>query len=89
MSKPQLRVVLDTNIYIAAVLSPNGSSARVWELARQRRFQIIISPFIVNEMGRVLRRLGREEQDIINQAIQGNYPHRRNRPADNIPASRS
>lgn len=65
MSKPQLRVVLDTNIYIAAELSPNGSSAQVWRLARLRRFQLITSPYIVNEVGKVLRRLGREERDVI------------------------
>jgi len=65
MSKPQLRVVLDTNIYIAAELSPNGSSAQAWRLARQRRFQLITSPYIVNEVGKVLRRLGREEREVI------------------------
>ncbi len=65
VSKPQLRVVLDTNIYISASLSPGGSSGRVWILARQRRFQLITSPFIVNETGKVLRRLGRvKEQDV-------------------------
>jgi putative PIN family toxin of toxin-antitoxin system len=65
MSKPQLRVVLDTNIYIAGDLSPNGSSAQAWRLARQRRFQLITSPYVVNEVGKVLRRLGREERDVI------------------------
>ncbi len=65
VSNPQLRVVLDTNIYIAAALSPRDSSGRAWALARQRRFQTIISPFIVNEIGRVMRRLGRGERHII------------------------
>ncbi len=66
---PLLRVVLDTTVYISASLSPKGPSGRVWELARERRFQLIISPFIVNEIGRVLRRLGKVEEQAILQRL--------------------
>lgn len=65
--RPLLRVILDTNIYISAALSPEGSSARVWALARRRRFKLLTSPYIINEIGKILRRLGREERDIIKQ----------------------
>lgn len=66
---PLLRVVLDTNVYISASLSPNGSSGQIWTLARQHRFQVITSPFIINETGRVLRRLGRVEDQAILQKL--------------------
>ncbi len=65
--RPLLRVILDTNIYISAALSPKGSSARVLALARRRRFKLITSQYIINEIGKILRRLGREERDIIKQ----------------------
>jgi predicted nucleic acid-binding protein len=39
--RPLLRVILDTNIYISAALSPKGSSARAWGLARRQCFRLI------------------------------------------------
>jgi hypothetical protein len=67
--KPLLRIVLDTSVYISAALSPNGSSGRVWRCARERRFQLITSPFIINETGRVLRRLKKENERAITQRL--------------------
>ncbi len=61
MSTPQLRIVLDTNVYISAALSPQGTAGRVWGLAEQRRFRLVTSPFIVNETGKVLRRVKPED----------------------------
>ncbi|HEX5085305.1 MAG TPA: putative toxin-antitoxin system toxin component, PIN family [Blastocatellia bacterium] len=69
MSKTQLRVVLDTNVYISAALSPQGASGRVWMLGRQRRFQLITSPFIVNETGKVLRRLKRGTEQAVTKRL--------------------
>lgn len=69
MPKSQLRVVLDTNIYVSAALSPNGSSGRVWAFARQRRFQLITSPYIVSETGRVLRKLGKVEEKAVTKRL--------------------
>jgi putative PIN family toxin of toxin-antitoxin system len=69
MSKPELRIVLDTNVYVSATLSPGGSSGRVWTFAYQRRFKLITSPYIVNETGRVLRRLGKVKERAITQRL--------------------
>lgn len=69
MPAPPLRVVLDTNIYVSAMLSPNGSAGRVWQLALQRRFRLLTSPYIVNETGRVLRRLKRVDEQAIKQQL--------------------
>ncbi|MFN0086642.1 MAG: putative toxin-antitoxin system toxin component, PIN family [Blastocatellia bacterium] len=59
-----LRVVLDSSVLISAILSPSGSSGRGWTAARQKRFQLVTSPFIVAEVARFLRRrsLWGEEQ---------------------------
>lgn len=67
--EPLLRIVLDTNVYISATLSPKGSSGRVFESARQRRFRLITSPFIINETGKVLRRLGRVNSQAVTQRL--------------------
>jgi uncharacterized protein len=67
--KPQLRVVLDSNVYISAALSPQGLAGRVWALAYQRRFQLITSPYIINKTGKVLRRLGKIDKQIITQQL--------------------
>jgi uncharacterized protein len=67
--KPQLRVVLDSNVYISAALSPQGLAGLVWALAYQRRFQLITSPYIINKTGKVLRRLGKIDKQIITQQL--------------------
>jgi hypothetical protein len=51
----RLRVVLDTNLYIAALEFPSERNAALWEAALLRRFRIIVSPAIVSEMAGVLR----------------------------------
>ena len=61
----RLNIVLDTSVYVSAALSPNGSSGQVWRHALERRFQLITSPFIINETGRVLRRLKKENEQAI------------------------
>ena len=66
---PRFRVVLDTTVYISASLSSKGLSSRAWEFARGRRFQLITSPFIVNEVAKVLRRLDRLEEQAIIQRL--------------------
>ena len=54
--RPLLRVVLDTNIFISAFLSPTGSSGRAWQAAHQRQYQLVTSPFIMAEVAITLRR---------------------------------
>ena len=50
-----LRVVLDTNIYIAAFGHPKGRNATLWAAALAGRYRLLISPAIVREVARVLR----------------------------------
>ena len=51
----RLRVVLDTNIYIAAFVQPNGRNGKLWRAARVGRYHLLSSPCIIGEMARVLR----------------------------------
>jgi putative PIN family toxin of toxin-antitoxin system len=51
----KLHVVLDTNVLVSAFSNPEGKLATLWLLARERKYQILISPFIVSEMARILR----------------------------------
>ena len=53
--RTQLRVVLDTNLYVAAFGHPEGASAQIWLAALARRFQLLVSRAIVIELARVLR----------------------------------
>jgi putative PIN family toxin of toxin-antitoxin system len=53
--KTHLRVVLDTNIYIAAFGHPEGPNAQTWVAALTGRYHLLISRAIVVELVRVLR----------------------------------
>ena len=50
-----LRVVLDTNVYLSALLFPNAPTAALWELAIDGRYIVVLSPFIVRELMGKLR----------------------------------
>src|SRR5690348_8610063 len=50
-----LKAVLDTNLYIAAFEFPAGRNAALWDAARAGRFQLLVSPAIIQEMAGVLR----------------------------------
>jgi len=50
-----LRVVLDTNIYIAAFGHQKGRNATLWAAALGGRYRLLVSPAIVRELARVLR----------------------------------
>jgi predicted nucleic acid-binding protein len=52
----QFKAVLDTNIYIAAFAYPNGRSAAIWNAAVDGRYELVVSPAIIREMAKVLRR---------------------------------
>jgi predicted nucleic acid-binding protein len=51
----RLKVVLDTNIYIAAFEFPRGWNAVLWQAARTGRYRLIVSPPIIRETAHVLR----------------------------------
>jgi putative PIN family toxin of toxin-antitoxin system len=60
-----LRVVLDTNVYVSAFNFPEGTLREIWQHARRGAFELLISPAIVNELGRILReRFVWSERDI-------------------------
>src|SRR5438128_12240100 len=51
----RLRAVWDTNVYVSAFNYRRGPSFSIWRAALERRFHLLISPAIVNELARVLR----------------------------------
>ncbi len=54
-SGKEMRVVLDSNVLISAVVYPRGRVAPLWEAAIAQRYEVLISPFIVLEVSRILR----------------------------------
>lgn len=54
-----LRAVLDTNFLISALVFPEGTPEAVYRLAIERRIELVTSPSLLAELGRVLaERLG-------------------------------
>ena len=64
-----LRVVLDTNVYISAFTNTKGKSFRVWIAGQKRHYHLLTSLPIVREMARVFRRekFAWTETEITNQ----------------------
>lgn len=50
-----LRVVLDTNVFLCALLAPDSPPAGILQLALQGRLRLVISPGIIIEIGLVLQ----------------------------------
>lgn len=51
-----LRVVLDAGVLIAALISPHGTPARLLLAWREGAFELVTSPKLLRELGRVLAR---------------------------------
>ncbi|PYP82746.1 MAG: putative toxin-antitoxin system toxin component, PIN family [Blastocatellia bacterium AA13] len=68
-----IRVVLDTNIIVSALLNDEGNEAAVLLLALQRTLRLYISPSILTEYNDVLHRLefGRFGEEILEQEAAG------------------
>jgi uncharacterized protein len=49
-----MRVVLDANVFISALLSPAGTPAQILSCWEAQRFELIISTVILDELDRVL-----------------------------------
>jgi len=49
-----VRAVLDPNVLISAVLSPSGSPARVLRAWLEGRYELVVSPLLLEELGRAL-----------------------------------
>jgi putative PIN family toxin of toxin-antitoxin system len=52
----RLRVVLDTNIHVAARYRREGRYATLWRAAVERRYILLSSPPVISELAEVLRR---------------------------------
>ena len=60
-----MRVVFDTNVIVSA-LTFDGTPRRLLNLARHGRFQLVLSPFILKEISRVLtKKFGWEAKTVI------------------------
>lgn len=49
-----MRVVLDTNVLVSATLIRGGNEDRILREWKDGKFELVISPQIIDEMGRVL-----------------------------------
>jgi len=49
-----MRAVLDTNVLLSALLFPGGAPHRVFRAALRGHYQLVVSPFIIQELARVL-----------------------------------
>ncbi|MEW6388558.1 MAG: putative toxin-antitoxin system toxin component, PIN family [Thermodesulfobacteriota bacterium] len=50
-----MKVVFDTNVLLSAILTPHNPPARLLQLALEGKFQLLISPKIMEELVRVIR----------------------------------
>ncbi len=49
-----MKAVLDTNVLISALLFPGGAPDRVFRAALRGHYELVVSPFIIQELARVL-----------------------------------
>jgi putative PIN family toxin of toxin-antitoxin system len=53
---PRIRVVVDTNVWISALLNPAGYPARIRQALEEDRFSLVASEPILQELARVIVR---------------------------------
>jgi putative PIN family toxin of toxin-antitoxin system len=56
---PELRVVLDTNVLVSGLAYPDSTPGRIVVVWRQGGLDVVLSRYILDEVGRVLPRLKR------------------------------
>ena len=56
MIEELIRIVVDTNIWISALINPNGAPARLIQAIRDGRVQLILSAPLLDEVDTVLNR---------------------------------
>lgn len=49
-----MRIVLDTNIWVSGLLLPNSNAGKILKGWNEARFEVILSPYILEEIGKVL-----------------------------------
>ena len=54
---PTLRVVIDTNVLVSGLAYPDSQPGRVVEAWRNGSFILVLSPYILDELARVLPKL--------------------------------
>jgi putative PIN family toxin of toxin-antitoxin system len=52
--RQQIRTVVDTNVFVSAFLYPHRPISQIVRYALLRRYRLLISPALVNELGRVM-----------------------------------
>ncbi len=50
-----MKVVLDANIYVSSMVNTQGNPSRIMAQWEQGKIDVLASPSIINEVGRVLR----------------------------------
>ncbi len=74
-----LKIVLDANIFVSAVLKPHSDLAKIFELIREDKIKLILSEDILSEIKAVLlypkikkrhRRNRKEVEEFLNKAFQ-------------------
>jgi putative PIN family toxin of toxin-antitoxin system len=64
-----MRAVLDTNILVSAFIRTRGRVMPLWQAARERRYQLVLSPAIIAEVAETLRKdFSWEERRLINRS---------------------
>lgn len=67
-----LRAVVDTNVFVSALLSPTGAPAQVLRAWRERRFLLLTSADIIAEIAETLRRfIGRSPYAVTPDDVDG------------------
>ena len=51
-----LRVVIDPNVFVSAVITPDGVPAQIVRAALVREFQLVVSPALIGELVDVFAR---------------------------------
>lgn len=58
-----MRVVLDTNVLVSALVFPGGRPETVYQLALQHRYELVTSVPLLTELGRILtEKFGRDDR---------------------------
>ncbi len=50
-----IRVVIDANVFVSAVLTTRGNAAQILDAWRAKQFELVVSPAVLEELARVLQ----------------------------------
>jgi len=62
------RVVLDTNLFISAILSPKGKPATILKMVLDTKIDLVLSPAILKEVGLVIN-YGKINKLLVKQSV--------------------